>query len=203
MTIRKGEDWGTRTSLRPGDPIVSADSDLASFFSVVNGEISGPERVGLVGGDLARTVGGMAQPDELRQGERPALPIDLGIVTIDGTTMVMASNLVIRRPRWAGAVDAAMNAGFLGSWNVAPSSHPNDGRFDVVHAELSLGDRCKARSRLDSGTHIPHPDIGIRRLKSAVFAPDRRARVWVDGVCLGSASEVTFVVCADATHVLI
>lgn len=203
MTIRKGKDWGDTSVLRGDDPIVGTDHELATLFESRDGTVVGPEQVGLHGGDLARTVGAVAAADELRRGERTALPIDLGVVSIDGRDHVMAASLVIRRPRWSGQVTCVMNASFLGSWNVAPSGHPNDGRFDVVTATLSLSDRLKARSRLPNGTHVPHPDISIRRLKSGGFDLDRRARVWVDGVCLGSARRVSFAVCADAVRIII
>lgn len=203
MTIRKGEDWGTRTMLLDGDPIVGSDHEFSSLFTVVDGAVSGPERIGLVGGDLARTVGATAMPDELRHGERVGLPIDLGIVSIDGVDRVMASSLLIRRRWWRGEIDAAMNASFFGSWNVAPRGHPNDGRFDVIHADLSFGDRWKARARLDTGSHVPHPDITMRRLKACEFTPVSGARIWLDGVCVGSASHVEFSVEADATMAVI
>ncbi len=203
MTIRKGEDWGTTATLLPDDPVVASDHELSSLFTIIDGAVRGPERVGVVGGDLARTVGARADREEIRSGERVALPIDLGVVTIDGREVVMASSLLIKRPFWSGEVDAAMNASFYGAWNVTPSGHPNDGRFDVVHAALSWSDRWKARSRMVTGSHVPHPDITIRRLKSSEFTPHVRARVWLDGVCIGSASHVKFSVCADATFVLI
>lgn len=203
MTIRKGEDWGSTAALLPGDPVASTDHELAALFTPADDSVSGPERVGLVGGDLARTVGARADRESIRDGERVALPIDLGIVSIDGRVLVMASSLVIRRSLWRGDIDAAMNASFYGEWNVTPSGHPNDGRFDVVHAALTWSDRWKARSRLPNGSHVPHPDITIRRLKSSEFAPHQRAKVWVDGVCLGSAKRVDVLVCPDAALVLI
>ncbi len=219
MTIKKGEDWGSRGELPEHAPIVSSDRELAGLFTINrNGDtvnLAGPEHVGLspndlvtnVPGtptaDLARTVSARGTPSELRQGERTQLPIDLTVVTVDDTDHVMAASLVIRRPFWLGAVDAAMNASFLGDWNVAPSGHPNDGRLDVIRADLSASDRWKARSRLASGTHVPHPDIAIRRLKTHEFQPDSRATVRIDGVEMGHAHEVRFIVVPDAVTIVI
>ena len=190
-------------TLLPGDPIVATDHELSRLFTVVEGSVRGPARIGLIGGDLARTVGARSDREEIRHGARVALPIDLGVVSIDGRDMIMASSLIIRRPFWSGEVDAVMNASFYHSWNVTPSGHPNDGRFDVVHAELSWSDRWKARSRLPTGSHVPHPDITIRRLTTCEFTPHRVARVWLDGVRVGSASRVEVSVRADAALVLI
>lgn len=208
MTIRKGEDWGSPDVLDADAPIVSNDRQLAALFTVEKSVLDGPKQVGLVGagdlgGDLGRTVGAAATHEQLSVGSRVSLPIDLGVVTIDGLEMVMAASLVIRQPLWSGLTQAAMNAGFLGSWNVAPSGHPNDGRFDVITATMSASDRMKARSRLPLGTHVPHPSIHIRRLKSAIFSVPKRASVWVDGVRIGRASEVAFRVCPDATHLIV
>ncbi len=56
-----------------------------------------------------------------------------------------------------------MNAQWIGSWDVAPRSHPNDGLLDRCEGDLSLDDRWKARGRLPSGTHVPHPGIAEQR----------------------------------------
>ncbi len=220
MTIKKGEDWGSRGELDADAPIVSSDRALAELFSIVRtGDdaptISGPAQVGLIPNDvatnlpgtptidLARTVSARATAADLRSGERTLLPLDLTIVTVDETDHVMAASLVIRRPYWLGVVEGAMNASFLDDWNVTPSGHPNDGRLDVVRAELSASDRWKARSRLTSGMHVPHPDIAIRRLKTHEFRPDSRATVRIDGVDRGHAHSVGFVVVPDAVIIAI
>lgn len=220
MTIKKGEDWGSRGELPDDAPIVSSDRDLAKLFTIAldgggGTTLDGPTHVGLSAKDpvtnlsgtpttdLARTVSARGTISDLRSGDRTQLPIDLTVVTVDDELVVMAASLVIRRSNWFGVVEGAMNASFLGSWNVTPSGHPNDGRLDVVRAELSLGDRWKARSRLESGTHVPHPGIATRRLKSHAFQPDSRATVRIDGVEIGHAHTVSFRVVPDATTIVI
>ena len=213
MTIKKGEDWGGTAELSPDAPIVFTDAQLADLFEIdPNGSLIGPAMVGLRGpsehdgaqpGDLARTVSARGDEHALRSGARPALPIDLAVVTFDGEQRVVAGSLVLRRSRWAGVVEGAMNASFLGDWNVTPTGHPNDGRLDVVRAELSISDRLKARNRLASGAHIPHPDISIRRLKTGSFQPDSRAKLWLDHREYGHVHDVEFVVHPDATTIVI
>jgi hypothetical protein len=203
MTIRKGEDWGAREPLRDDAPVVASDRELSALFTLEGGAMLGPAVVGVTGGDLARTVGADASESELRSGPRTILPIDLGVVSIDGREFVMAASLVVRRRAWAGVIDGAMNASFFGSWNVAPRGHPNDGRFDVIRAELSIPDKVKAHKRLSSGTHVPHPNISTRRLSKGTFHPDRRSHIWIDGVPIGHAERVDFMVQSDAVRVAI
>lgn len=209
MTIEKGKDWGSQMELPTDSPVVSTDRELAQHFTVSgDGVLVGPKIVGLCGplptnGDLARTVSARGSETELRSGQRTALPIDLAVVTFDGRTQVVSGSIVIRRPWWMGVVEGAMNASFLGEWNVTPAGHPNDGRFDVVRAELSTSDRFKAKKRLLSGTHIPHPDITIRRLRSGEFTPDSRASLWLDHHDFGHVDHVKFVVHPDATTIII
>ena len=92
---------------------------------------------------------------------------------------------------------------FVGSWNVAPRAHPGDGLVNIVDADLGLGDRLKARSRLPSGTHVPHPDISTRRAKAAQVTFDRATPVYLDGDRVGSATQVSVRVEADALTVVV
>jgi diacylglycerol kinase family enzyme len=90
-------------------------------------------------------------------------------------------------------VIAVMNAQFLGSWDVAPRSHPNDGRLDVVEVapSLSVTDRWRARRRLPSGTHVPHPSITVRQTTTWTTTFDAPTPVWLDGERVGEAVEIS------------
>ena len=203
MTIKRGEDWGHMGPVAEGTPVARSDAELAAMFKVQDGQIVGPDLVGLLDGDLAQTVGASGDEALLRGTDRPHLPIDLAVVSLDGRELVMAGSLVIRARWWTGPVWAAMNAAFLDDWNVAPAGHPNDGRLDVIEANLSMGDRLKARDRLPTGSHVPHPDISVRRLKEASWSPTRRQFVFVDHVQYGGVSEVAVVVHPDASTLVI
>ncbi len=102
--------------------------------------------------------------DRLASTEARRLPVDLGSVLIDGVHHWFTAHLVARRSWWRGPVVAVMNAQFRGAWNVAPKGHPNDGRLDVLEASMATTERLKARARLRSGSHVPHPDIRERRV---------------------------------------
>ncbi len=205
MTIKKGEDWGSRGTLPIGSPIAATDRELAAQFHISDThELSGPNFVGLTaGGDLARTLGAQADADELTAGERTLVPIDLAIVTVDDRDIVLAASLIARRSWWRGPLLGAMNASYLGEWNLAPSGHPNDGRIDVIETDLSLSDRMKARKRLASGTHVPHPDISIRRLKTATWQLGDGRALTIDGVDYGKPTSVAVRVVADAVTIAI
>lgn len=203
MTIEKGKDWGLRGRLEADAPVVRSDVELAALFVVKDGAVIGPEQVGLLGGDLATTLGARSTEAELRSSERTLLPIDLASVEIDGSTLVMAASLVIRSRWWHGPVRAVMNASHFGGWNAAPAGHPNDGRLDVIEAHLDLGDRLKARKRLPAGIHVPHPNISVRRLKHVCWEVSRREHVWIDHRQTRASEHVEVRVHPDATVVAI
>jgi diacylglycerol kinase family enzyme len=96
-----------------------------------------------------------------------------------------------------------MNAQFLGRWDVAPRSHPADGRFDVLDADPGFGDRWKARSRLPQGLHVPHPDIAERRTAAEQIHLEPPLRAWLDGVVMGLVRDVVVRVEPDAVVVVV
>jgi diacylglycerol kinase family enzyme len=96
-----------------------------------------------------------------------------------------------------------MNAAFLGRWNVAPRAHPGDGRLDVLEARLPFADRVKAWRRLPTGTHVPHPDIRERRLRSAEWRFDPPVTVWIDGEPVGRCRHLVIGVEPDRLEVVV
>jgi len=154
--------------------------------------------LGLLGGDLCRTVGGRGDADRLRSPEAMSLPADLGSVLIDGRLHWFVAHLVVRRSWWRGRVVAVMNAQWIGPWDVAPRSHPNDGLLDVFDGDLSLDDRWKARRRLRTGTHVPHPGIAQRRVAALQLELDRPTPVWLDGERVAEARTLSIRIEPDA-----
>jgi YegS C-terminal NAD kinase beta sandwich-like domain len=197
MPIEKGEAWGTPGPLPEGAVVVHSDAQARAVVERARraGEAIPP--IGLLGGDLCRTVGGVGDEARLRSDEAVQLPVDLGAVLIDGRLHWFVAHLVARKRWWRGRVYAAMNAEFLGTWDVAPKSHPNDGRLDTFDVTMSTGDRFKARSRLATGTHVPHPGIKERRV-TAVQVDVGGLDVWLDGECVGSAQSLSIRVEPDS-----
>lgn len=206
MTIEPGMPWGRRVP-RPDD-IVSAqnDRDLARALT----QRPGPP-VAAVAGDLARTLGvsGNGRRDTINE-----FPIDLIEVRLDpqlalpGEPLVACSHVIARSPLrrghwWRGPILVVMNAEFIGDWDVAPRGHPNDGRAEVfeVDASMSVRDRLGARRRMSTGTHVPHPRITTRSVRTATWDFPRPLDVIVDGWPAGRASSLAITVQPDAAIV--
>jgi len=204
VTVEKGVDWGG-TGPVPEDLVV-VDGDAAARAVVAAARADGRPlpTLGLLGGDLARTLGGARAADAARLREAGTVAtVDLGVAVLDGVRHPFVAHLVARRGWWRGPVLAVMNAQFLGAWDVAPRAHPGDGRLDVLDGDLGLGDRWKARSRLPAGTHVPHPGIAQRRVArwEATFA--RPTPVRLDGEVVATVRALEVEVEADVLTVVV
>ncbi len=188
MPIEKGAEWGSAGSLAPDAPTAASDAELARLL------LDGATQVRPTGGDLARTLG--VSEASLRRDAAMLLPVDALDVTLDGQRHRCIAHVVIgsvRRPQVVAA-----NAAFLGRWNVAPRAHPGDGKVDVVSFGLGAVDWLKARRRLPTGTHVPHPDIKTRAVASWVQKFERPVAVQLDGVGGFRARHVEVQVAPDA-----
>ena len=107
---------------------------------------------------------------------------------IDGRLHWFVAHLVARRSWWWGEVFVAMNAEWLGRFDVAPRAHPGDGLLDTLSGRPSSDDRIKAHRRLPSGTHVPHPAIVERRAHSIQQDFARPLDIWLDGQKVGRAA---------------
>ena len=201
MTISKGSDWG-RPVPRPDDlRIAATDAELAAQLT------DGTDRpVAVAGGDLFRTMGSRPIGD---REELMAFPVDLVDVSLDGGAgYVGVAHVVARLPArrggaWRGPILAVMNAEFIGEFDVAPRGHPNDGRVEtlLVDESMSVRQRMASRRRLLNATHLPHPRIATRPVRSATYDFDVQLRVFVDGVDVGTAHSITVTVRPDAAIV--
>lgn len=203
MTIRKGEQWGTTGALADDGVVVRSDAEAREVVTVARRAGEVPPPLGLLGGDLCRTVGGTGDEARLRSAEARRLPVDLGAVLVDGRLHWFVAHLLVRRSVsplswWTGRVVGVMNAQFRGVWNVAPRAHPNDGRLDVLDAQLGVGDRVKARRRLRYGSHVPHPQVTQRRVDAVQFEFDRPMALWLDGEAAGMVRRLSVRVEPDA-----
>ncbi len=159
--------------------------------------------LGLIGGDLCRTMGGPGDRARLTSDDARTYPIDLGVARVDGVDHLFVAHVIARRSWWRGRVVAVMNAQWLGSWDLGPKSHPNDGLLDCSDGDISLGDRLKARGRLATGTHVPHPGIITARTRERTFTFDRSLHVWIDGIAIGSATTLEVSLEPDALRIVI
>jgi len=188
MTIRKGGSWGSPGSLPEGAPVVDSDAALRAVVESARRSGATPPPVGLLGGDLCRTVGGPGDRLRLTTGG-VVLPIDIGRAEIDGTMYWFCAHLVARRRWWWGRAAVVMNAQWLGTWDLGPRAHPNDGLLDLTEGSLPLGDRAEARRRARTGTHLPHPALHTARSAHHDLVFDRPVGVWLDGVRVARAAR--------------
>ncbi len=216
LTIRKGEAWGTVGPLPDGAVIVRSDGDLQRLVHEARSAGRPLPAVALLGGSLMRAVGGSGDERRLA-GEVALLPVDVVRVDLQlsatggastshvPTTTWSTAHVIVRRGWWRGPIVAAMNAEFVGTWDVTPRGHPNDGRVDLleVSAAMSVRDRLRARGRLVAGTHLPHPAISVRQTSTAERTFERPMRVWVDGVAMGSTGSLRLTVEPDALVVCV
>lgn len=187
MNIRRGEDWGAPAPV-PADAVVADTDREAAEIAATHRRANTPiPPIVLTGGDLARTLGG----GRATAAERTHVPVDLGAVLVDGRLHWFLAHLVARRSWLRGRIVVAANAAFLGEWNIAPRAHPGDGRLDVIDADPSLGDRLKARRRLRTGTHVPHPAITVRRTDAVQIDLERPTTIRLDGRSIGAARSLS------------
>ena len=204
MTVRRGADWGERG--RPPADLQVFDDPLAALDVVTAARRAGRPvpPIGLDRGDLVRTLGGPTTTDLRSVDDALHVTVDLGAVLIDGTLHWFLAHLVARRNWLRGRIVVVANAAFLGEWNVAPRAHPGDGHLDTVEVDdMAMGERLKARRRLISGTHVPHPHITARRPKAAQYEFEKPMPVWLDGRRVGSAQTLSARVEPDAVDVWI
>jgi hypothetical protein len=200
VTIRKGEEWGEPGGLPPDGVLVASDAEARRVVTEARRAGEPVPPLGLVGGDLCRTLGGRGDVDRVRSPAGVRLPTDLGAVLVDGVQHWFVAHLVARRSWWRGRIVAVMNAQFLGDWDVAPRAHPGDGVLDVVDVSPSMPllDRWRARGRLPSGAHVPHPDIAVSRRRALQIDLGRPTPVWLDGERVGEARRLAVRVEPDA-----
>jgi hypothetical protein len=208
VTIRPGEPWG-QVGPVPPDLVVVADDQTLRAAAVQRIREGQPRRLPPFGprsGDLWRSIGGQPGVDRIGAGGDVAvLPLDALRVQLDGEEHWACSHVVARRSWWRGEVVAVMNVQYVGDWDVAPRSHPNDGKLDLVHVDAAMGVRARwqARHRLPLGTHVPHPQILTRQASAVDLVLDRRLPVWLDGELVGEHRHVVVTVVPDMLTVCI
>ena len=198
MNIRPGHDWGAEVPVPADTPIATSDRDLATLAG------HGHTLIALDGGDMWRTLGGRGGVAERLGGSAWVTPIDLADVHLDGRHLgIMAAHLVARGRLWRGETAVVMNAQWRGDADMAPRSHPGDGRLDALVGSLPLRELLQARRRARSGQHLPHPSIVTTRPRQFEHRFGRRRRVWIDHRPHGSGRHVTVTVRPAAVSVLV
>ena len=191
MSVRRNEDWGELGKMPDNAVVAAGDREVSRLVERAwSDDVALPE-VGLAGGDLRRALGGRRNSRHLHDDDDVLCAnIDVGSVTVDGRRFAFVAHVIARSRWWGGPVFAVMNSEWFGDWIVAPRAHPGDGYFDLVEARLSLGDRVKARHRLPTGTHVPHPSIPVRKVSETEIIFGTTRGVYVDGEHVGTAAAM-------------
>jgi hypothetical protein len=214
VTIRPGEEWGAPGALAADAPVAEDDraarAHLQRRLEEVGGEIARPGafgELGLLGGDLHRTLGSPAHDvGDLRAGRGTRYPVDLGLVQVGDRHLVFLSHLVAH-PRaqlrwWSQRTVSIVNGSYVGELDLGPRAHPNDGRLDLTDGRLPLGQRRQGRRRARSGSHVPHPDLTTRRITHVEVHHDRPMHLWLDGEQVGTATDFDIRCLPDALVVV-
>ncbi len=201
MPIRKGTTWGEHR-LFPADAPV-ARTNQALYALVAAGHLT----IGLLGGDLHRTVGGLAAGERILRNDPSNLPIHLPVDVIDITldqkpAGSFVAHLIGHDPLWHHIV-AAMNGDFWRRYQLGPRAHPNDGVIDVYQAHLRTSDLVKVAPRARTGTHVPHPSISLSRNGDVTLTLAKQLRFKADDVSVGSGSQIRLTVRPDALTVVV
>lgn len=205
MTIRKGEEWGTR--ITAPEEIVHIDSDAA---------IAQSERfqvMSLLSGDMFNALG---CPQIVKPGSScTLLEIDAfqcEITLRNGNVYKELASSCIEigsfRPQIGHQLRyvCISNAGIVRGRNLTPRAHPNDGVLDVLEVShaMSFRHRLQAFRRAATGTHIPHPDISTNRGAECEFLNERlRENLRIDGVKISSWLNVRVTVLPDYWKIVV
>jgi diacylglycerol kinase family enzyme len=201
--IQRGSDWGSPGPLPEDGVVVRSDAEARAVVTEARRANRPVPPIGLLGGDLCRTLGGAGDEARLRSDAATRLAVDLGAVLVDGRLHWFVAHLVARRSWLRGRLYGAFNAQWLGDWDVAPRAHPGDGELEVIEVTMGLGDRLKARRRLPTGTHVPHPGIAVRRAAAFQVDLDPGTSVWLDGERLGPARNLSIRLEPEALQVVV
>jgi diacylglycerol kinase family enzyme len=195
MVIARGAAWGEPFTGQVSElPVATTDADVARLAD------SGHSIIAVRGGDLCRTVSGVGRFTTIAPVDLLYLEVERPSGEVERRTV--AAHVVCRNRWWTGRLIAVMNAQFIGRFDVAPRSHPNDGRADVLDADLGVADRIKAYRRLPTGAHVPHPAIGERRQSTCDVRLAPALSLWADGEPLGAVVRVTVTVRPDALSIV-
>jgi hypothetical protein len=203
MPIAKGESWGRAGRLPDDGVVVASDAEARRVVEAARRAGDPIPVLGLLGGDLFRTLGGRPDHDRLHTDEAMVLPCDLGVAMLDGKLHYFVAHLTARRGWWRGRALVVMNAAWIGDWNLGPKAHPNDGLLDITEADVPVGQRLAVRSRLPQGAHLPHPALQTRRTRAAQWRLERPTPVYLDGEVVTTARDISVRLETDALTVVV
>jgi hypothetical protein len=183
--------------------VVRSDAEARRIIEAARANGEPVPTLGLLGGDLCKTLGGLGDEARLRSADAMTFPVDLGRIQLDDVDRWFVAHAIFRGPLWLGRAVAVMNAQWRGEWDLGPRAHPDDALLDVTDGALPIGDLAKARRRVRLGTHLPHPALRTSRVGHLDLAFERPVGVWLDGEHVGRVRRAHVEVEPDALRVVV
>jgi hypothetical protein len=216
--IRPGQEWGTPARGAPDIEVTGGDPDLA---------VAVAERPGVLvrfrpdsSSDLAGAVGLPATTAAQHELEvaLDLLRVDEAVAAVNmvvlGTPPDRIGRLTRRfgadvrvddRPVFHGPCTTVVVAigQFLRGLDVVPRGHPGDGRAEVQVYAVPTRDRAGLRTRLATGTHVPHPGVTQRTGVRVSVSTGRAVTLEVDGRERTASDRLDLVVDPGAYRILL
>ncbi len=214
--IKPGEEWGKPTSASPDLEVTGADADLAAAVSGRPGVLvrfrpdGSSDLARAIGLDRAGGLGVELALDLLRLANRPAATNMVVIGTPPDalgrfSRRFGASVRVDGKPVFHGpCTTIVISTGqFRRGLDVVPRGHPGDGRAEMQVYAVPGRHRRELRSRLTTGTHVPHPKITQRSGARVTVSTDRRVRLEIDAQPVPATDRVDVEVVPNAYRLLL
>jgi hypothetical protein len=191
--IKPGEEWGTPTTAKPDLEVWGDDTEIANAVVARPGALL---RLREPASDIARAVGADEADIFGIEVAMDVLRLDDGRLAVNMLVLGTppdrlrrfaggfgASITVDGRPAFDGTTTTVVVATgeFLRGRDVVPRGHPGDGRAEVQVYAVAARERREMRSRLRSGSHVPHPAIAQRVGRRVEITCDTAPAVEVDG----------------------
>jgi len=223
--VRRGAAWGTPTTATADHVITASDDELAVIAEHHRGKLFRYVPVGE--SDVARNLGLAVESDSAHEPAGVELALDLLRAEFDALVSLTAVNAIVigampsrttwltRMCRCAVTIDSRVvcnelvtgvviaSGQFVAGADVNPRSHPGDGMIEVYAYALDRSERRGMRTRLASGTHLPHPRITRVPGKTIAVRASHPLPIYADGVGRGRACEVTAAVDPAALRLLL
>ena len=195
MVISKGEDWGEDYD---GEVVDSFDSEFELAQIVKKSYESGNRLVAsLTQGDLLNSFGGGSNRKRIYEMDFCIAELD------DKIEYAFISFFSAGKPFRSADVNFAINGTSVGSWQLGPRSHPNDGLLDITRGTMTLTQLFLARKKAKNGAHLPHPNLKYKRLEKDEWCFKKPKPIFCDQKYLGKAKKVKLWVIGDGFSLIV
>ena len=197
--IHRGQPWGEPSCMTRDVLIVDNDQTMAHTDRT--------HEIFLSGGDIARSLGNPSVPtlgSACTEVAIDAMVCDITTSDEQSITIVAASSIIIGS-YWKGQHVIVSNAGWIGERNVAPRSHPNDGKVEMLtmNSHMSLRQRFLAYRKMKTGTHLPHPQLSATQISTACIERQKGQKLVIDGEKFIDWTSISITVQPDYWRVMV